>query len=254
MGFKDTARFYTIEGEAYPSVTTLLGIVDKSGPLMHWAANMERRVFETALLDVLADKKKTRDQVLDAVIASTSGAKAFLRKQDEAAVIGTALHAWCEWRTRQMLGEKVGDEPEIPDAAMIAVEAWKDWAKAVDFTPHVAERVVYCHDCGYAGTLDWIGDVEGVCTLGDYKTSKAIYPESFLQNVAYRHAAKKQGLPTQQGMVLRLPKTLDDLKAGPFEAMVVPDTPLDDFLAVKRVWEWKRRMEGKRPPKAKVLA
>lgn len=247
MVFADRARFYKIDGAEYPSVTTFLGIIDKSGPLMHWSANMERRAFETALLDVLADTSKTRDQVLDAVIAATRGAKAFLKTQDEAAVIGTAAHAWIEWRTRQMMGEKVGDEPVIPDGALVAVEAWKEWAQAVDFTPYVVERVVYCADCGFAGTLDWIGDVSGVCTLGDYKTSKAIYPESFLQNRAYRHAAKRLNLPTAQGMILRLPKTLDDLKAAvPFEAMVVPDTPLDDVLAALRLWRWQRRMAGKK--------
>ena len=247
MAFKDTARFYTIEGHELVSVTTAISIVDKSAPLMHWSANQERRVFQTALLNVLADKTKTRDQVLDAVIAATSGTKAFLKEQDEAAVIGTALHAWCEWRTRQMLGEKVGDEPEIPDAAMISVEAWKDWVKTVDFTPVMAERVVFCTSCGYAGTLDWVAKVRGVLTLGDYKTSKAIYAESLLQNQAYRHAARRCGIETDQGMVLRLPKTLDDLKAAqPFEAMVVPEIPQEDFLAVKRAWEWKRRMEGKR--------
>lgn len=247
MAYKDGARFYTIEGQRYPSVTTLLSVIDKSGPLMHWSANMERRAFETALLNVLADTTMTRDNVLNAVIAATSGAKAFLREQDKALTIGSALHAWVEWRARQMMGEKVGDEPVIPDEALIAVEAWKSWAAAVDFTPYVVERTVYCAECGYAGTLDWIGDVEGICTLGDYKTSKAIYPESFLQNIAYRHAARKLNLPTEQGMVLRLPKTLADLSAAsPFEAMIVPEMPLDDFLAVKRVWEWKRKMEGKR--------
>jgi len=180
-------------------------------------------------------------------LVSESTKEAAMKSKDKAAVIGTAAHAWIEWRTRQMLGEKVGDEPEIPDASLIAVEAWKEWAADVTFTPHVVERVVYCAECGFAGTLDWIGDVKGVCTLGDYKTSKAIYPESFLQNAAYRHAARRHQLPTEQGMILRLPKTLEDLKAAqPFEAMVVPDTPLEDFLAVKRTWEWKRRMDGKK--------
>ena len=80
-------------------------------------------------------------------------------------------------------------------------------------------------------------------TLGDYKTAKAVYPESYLQNIAYRHAAAACGLPTEQGLVLRLPKTLDD---PAFEAAPVPDIPLADFLAVLRAWQWKRRMEGKK--------
>jgi hypothetical protein len=138
----------------------------------------------------------------------------------------------------------VDKEPVIPDAALVAVEAWKEWAASVDFTPLCAERVVYCNEprCAYAGTLDWIAKVKGVVTLGDYKTAKAVYPESYLQNVAYRHAAEQCGLRTTQGLVLRLPKSLDD---PAFEAAPVPEIPLEDFLAVKRAWEFKRRMEGK---------
>lgn len=237
------ARFYPIEGRQLPSVTTVLGVLDKPA-LLHWAVNMERRAFETALLNVLADRTKNRDQVLDAVIKATTGAKAFLGEKDKAAAIGTAAHAWIEWETRRRLGEKVGAEPIIPDPAMIAVESWKDWAAEVDFTPLCAERTVYCLDCGYAGTLDWIARVRGVTTLGDYKTSKAIYPESHLQSVAYRHAAKKCGMPTEQGMVIRLPKTLTD---PAFEVGHIPNTAtLDAFLSVFEAWKWKRIAEGKR--------
>jgi hypothetical protein len=54
MGVRDTARFYPIDGQQYPSVTTVLGIIDKSGPLMGWAVKEERRAFEAALLEVLS--------------------------------------------------------------------------------------------------------------------------------------------------------------------------------------------------------
>src|SRR4029077_12141375 len=33
-------HFYTYEGERYPGVTGILSILDKSGPLMGWAARM----------------------------------------------------------------------------------------------------------------------------------------------------------------------------------------------------------------------
>ena len=242
MSFRDSARFYSIHGEQLPSATTVLSVINKPA-LLHWAANMERRAFESALLDVLTRVgAKDPDFVLTEMTKAVSGKKAFLRKQDEAAVIGTAAHALIEWHVRTMLGEKVGPEPRVPDGAMIAVESWKDWAKEVTFTPQTAERTVHCWGCGYAGTLDWIADVRGVLTLGDWKTGKAIYPEAFLQNRAYRHAASKLGLQTAQGMILRLPKTLED---PAFEAMVVPDMPMDDFLAALRLWRWQRQMEGK---------
>lgn len=238
----DRARFYTIDGHKLPSVTTILSVIDKSGPLMHWATTLERKAFERAILDALADPTVKRDTVLDKVIQCLSGAKQHLRELDAAAAIGTAAHARIEWRTRKMLGEKVGDEPKIPDAAELAVMGWEDWCKEVEFTPVCAERVVHCLKCGYAGTIDWIATVRRIVTLGDYKTSKAIYPEAFLQNIAYRHAAAQQGMDTAQGIILRLPKTLAD---PAFEAMVVPEIPLTDFTAALKLWTWKRRMEGR---------
>lgn len=241
--YRDSARFYTIDGKEFPSVTTLLDVLDKPG-LMYWAANMEKRAMETALLDVLtSDGARDPDWVLGQMADRLTKAKAFLREKDKAATIGTAAHAWIEWETRRRLGEKVAAEPVIPDPALVAVEAWKEWAASVDFTPLCAERTVYCMGCGYAGTLDWIAKVRGVVTLGDYKTSKAVYPESYLQNIAYRHAAATLGLDTAAGLVLRLPKTLDD---PAFEPAPVPEIPLSDFLAVQAVWRWKRRMEGKK--------
>lgn len=53
MAFKDEARFYTIAGTQYPSVTTILSILDKPA-LRVWYAKMERQAFETAILAVLS--------------------------------------------------------------------------------------------------------------------------------------------------------------------------------------------------------
>ena len=77
----------------------------------------------------------------------------------------------------------------------------------------------------------------------DWKSGKAIYPEAFLQNVAYRHAAKRHGWPSAQGLIVRLPKRLDD---PAWEVMGVPDAiGLEDFLAALRLWRWQRRMAGR---------
>src|SRR5262249_19622934 len=97
--------------------------------------------------------------------------------------------------------------------------------------------------CGYAGTLDLYARFESRLTVIDWKTGRAIYPEAFLQNVAYRHAAREQRLPSEQGLIVRLPKLLSD---PAWEAMTVPDTlKLQDFLAALRLWRWQRTMEGR---------
>ena len=38
------------------------------------------------------------------------------------------------------------------------------------------------------GSFDWIAEVDGVMTLGDWKSSKGVYPKSALQCAAYARA------------------------------------------------------------------
>jgi len=123
-----------------------------------------------------------------------------------------------------------------------AVESWKDWARNVNLEPLAIERTVYCLACGYAGTLDLYARVKGLLTVLDWKSGRAIYPEAFLQNLAYRHAATGAGLPSAQGLIVRLPKHLED---PAWEVMPVPATlTLEDFLAALRLWRWQRAMNG----------
>jgi len=235
-------RFYRIDGRSLPSVTTVLDIIAKPA-LGPWYAKEERRYFETAMLEVLS-RPGARDPeyVLAAVAEAVTGVKAADREKQKAAAIGTAVHAGIEWALRRHLGEDAGSEPRLPEAAAWAVESWKDWAQSVALEPLAIERTVYCLDCGYAGTLDLYARVKGVLTVLDWKSGKAIYPEAFLQNLAYRHAATRGGLPSTQGLIVRLPKHLDD---PAWEVMPVPPTlTLEDFLAALRLWRWHRAMNG----------
>jgi hypothetical protein len=239
----DRARFYTIAGHRWPSVTTILGIIAKPA-LGPWYAKEERRYFEAAMLEVLSQPgARDPEYVLTAVAAAVSGVKAADRAKQQAASIGTAMHAGIEWTLRSQLGEDAGPEPRLPDAAAWGVESWKDGAKSVALEPLAIERTVYCEVCGYAGTLDLYARVRGVLTVLDWKSGKAIYPEAFLQNVAYRHAATRRGLPSTEGLIVRLPKYQED---PAWEAMSVPETlTVDDFQAALRLWRWHRRMTGK---------
>ena len=236
-------RFYTIEGQRLPSVTTILDIIAKPA-LGPWYAKEERRYFETAMLEVLT-RPGARDPeyVLAAVAQAVTGVKAADREKQRAAAIGTAVHAGIEWELRRQLGEDAGPEPRLPEAAAWALESWKDWARSVNLEPLAIERTIYCLECGYAGTLDLYARVKGVLTVLDWKSGKAIYPEAFLQNLAYRHAATRAGLPSTQGLIVRLQKHLDD---PAWEVMPVPGTlMLEDFLAALRLWRWQRAMNGR---------
>jgi hypothetical protein len=57
---RDGARFYEVDGRLLPSVTTVLGIIDKSGALIGWAVKQERRAFESVMLDALTKVARSR--------------------------------------------------------------------------------------------------------------------------------------------------------------------------------------------------
>ena len=174
MTLRDEARFYPIDGRDLPSVTTVIGVINKPA-LVPWAANAERRAFEAAMLAVAAQCPLIPAEVLlDRVIEAVTGVKAAEREKQEAATIGTGVHAWISWQLRRHLGDKPGPEPPLSDAAAWAVEAWKDWARSVDLVPIAIERVVYCQACGYAGTMDLYARVNGVLTVLDWKSGKVL--------------------------------------------------------------------------------
>ena len=235
-------RFYTIHGRRWPSVTTVLDVIAKPA-LGPWYAKEERRHFETAMLEVLSQQgARDPEYVLAAVVAAVSGVKAADREKQTALTIGTAVHAGIEWEVRRALGEDAGPSPVLPDPAVWAIESWKDWARSVALEPLAIERTIYCERCGYAGTLDLYARVRGVLTVLDWKSGKAIYPEALLQNVAYRHAAARRGLPAAQGLIVRLPKLVND---PAWEVMAVPETlAIEDFQAALALWRWQRRMNG----------
>jgi hypothetical protein len=236
-------RFYTIAGYQLPSVTTILDVIAKPA-LGPWYAKQERRYFETAMLEVLS-KPGARDPeyVLSAVVDAVGGVKAADREKQRAATIGTAIHAGIEWQLRTHLGEDAGPEPVLPDAAAWAVESWKGlgeehYPRALGHRAHRLLRGVrLCRHAGSLRTGRRHPDGPGL------EERSSDLPEAFLQNVAYRHAAERQGLPSTQGLIVRVPKLIDDPS---WEVMVVPQARvIDDFLAAARLWRWQRQMEGK---------
>lgn len=236
-----SGRFYEINGQRLPSVTTILQAINKPA-LIQWAAKEERLMTIEAAADLYDDihgtprmGRATFIATLDARIGKTKAHQKLLAKGSE---IGTQVHSLIEWNLRRLLGQKVGPEPKVEDKAQWAFMSWQDWAQKVTLKPLLIEQQVFSLTHGYAGTMDLLAEVEGVVTLIDWKTGKAVYPEAFLQSAAYQVALTEMDhAKAMAGLVLRLPKVESD---PDFEAVPVPDM-LDlfpTFLAVKRVWDW----------------
>ncbi len=238
-----SGRFYTVDGDDQPyvSVTHALGCIAKPA-LINWAANQERTLVMDAAADLYLDLAQTPPMSRPTFLATLQGRigkqKAHQKELAKAGEIGTQVHALIEWNIRQSLGQKVGPEPKVLDKAQWAFMSYQDWAQSVDLKPIFIEQMVFSRTHHYAGTMDLLAEVNGIVSLVDFKSGKAIYAEAHLQNVAYQVALKEMGHQSAvKGFIVRLPKVETD---PAFEVAEVPavNTLWPTFLAVLDVWRW----------------
>lgn len=234
-------RFYDVDGELYPSVTHILGVISKPA-LLHWAANQERELVTEAAADLYLDLLSTPPMIRPVYVTTLAGrlghVRAHRRALERAGAIGQQTHALIEWTLRQQLGQLIGRAPRVEPPARHAFASFQAWADSVHLVPKYIEQTVYSRTHRYAGTMDLLAEVNGVLTLVDFKTGKAIYPEAHLQNAAYQAALAEMGhsVPAA-GLIVRLPKVAAD---PDFELATVPPVPdlLPVFLAARVLWEW----------------
>lgn len=168
----DHRYFWQGEGP-FPGITTVVGVLDKSGPLMNWAAKQVaihavETAYETAW--ALHDGATTADDLVREL------ARLPEKRRDQAAVLGSAVHFYAE-----QIG--LGHYPEVPPEAWPMVRQYLAWREQ---WPHDVVAVEYmgvnlAHR--YAGTGDLIVRHEGQTWLLDIKTGK-YYDTTALQLVA----------------------------------------------------------------------
>jgi hypothetical protein len=256
-GYGRTSRFYEVDGVRYPSVTTVLGAVNKPA-LVNWAAKMEREMVTRAAADFYEETpqgapKMNRMAYELSLDKKLGQAKAYKKTLDAAADIGTAVHKMIEFNMRKHLRLEAEAPGALTDESLWAFMAYQDWERASELSPVFVEQTVYSKRYGYAGTLDWMGDVNNpeaiivpsekkrVRVVGDWKTGKGIYLEAMLQNAAYAEAAIEMGHadPDVAGMIVRLPKVTTD---PGFEVRFIPAKQRAElfrvFLCVLELWKW----------------
>jgi ribosomal protein L17 len=257
----------TGESVRYPSVTTILGVINKPA-LVPWAAKEERVATSEAAADLYADlhgaQQLPRAMYLLALEQRLGKTKAHTKALAKAAEIGSAIHGKIEWTLKRALGLRVGAEPLLHDAALWGFMAFEDWAKAVRLQPQFIEQVVYSRTHQYAGTMDlcatldaaallgvlerqgavdatlgdWLRARDSVTALIDFKSGKAVYGEALLQSCAYSRALAEMGHGrVDGGLIVRLPKVTSDPS---FSVHVVPPARelFPVFLAAKALWQW----------------
>jgi len=167
--FLATNNFYLINGEKYYRVTRILSIIDKP-ELRNWYAKLGR-----------AEAAKTL-----AISAN----------------FGTMMHKLIEITLKNEEFHK-----EKYDAKMInSIELFNKWLDTKkDFVIESLEQHLWSSKYKYAGTCDCIAMIDGKRYILDWKSSKAIYNEYFLQLSAYMMAFKElTGLDIDGAYIIRI--------------------------------------------------
>jgi hypothetical protein len=147
-------------GDKMPSVTTILSRFKPSGALIAWAnrEGLEGRPIR--------GEGSTADKAMEA---------------------GTLAHARVEATIKGVGFPQQIDYPqEIWDKAESAFSAYREWSKQTRLLPCESEVSLTCECHQFGGTLDTIL-VQGKLSLGDIKTSNAVYAEYLCQLAAYKH-------------------------------------------------------------------
>jgi hypothetical protein len=106
------------------------------------------------------------------------------RSRDQAGDRGTIVHRFLELAARDEQPDEVYDANVAGyiSAGLRFLNEWEPkflWSEATVFHPEL----------GYGGTLDFIAELPGLgLVVGDFKTSKGVYPEVAVQLSSYRYA------------------------------------------------------------------
>lgn len=169
------------DGNKYPSVTTIIhNILLYPDPLLKWANSIG------------LGRKKYDDIML------------------KSSIKGTAVH---ELLQSYMTGCEVSCSIPIADEMSIRyimIEAEKYFKKhnMGPATTRSAELTIVSPKLRYAGTLDWLGEMDGSLTLVDYKTSKDIRPYMPIQLAAYdKLLQEEENIVVDQACILLMKDT-----------------------------------------------
>lgn len=211
------------------NVTSVLGIIDKSRGLLPWAVGLAVAEFEAHVKPGVA---------LDEIQIQTIGNAmkvAHTVKKEQAATIGSIVHKYAEDR----LGLEDVDLPTA-EAARSGAEAFDGWLEQHDIRPLHVEKKLYSRKYGYAGTVDFVGLIDGKMFVADFKTSNSIYPEMQLQTAAYAMALREEypDLKIDARAIIRFSK-----EDGSFEFCELPNQQVRDelaFLSALSLHQWNK--------------
>ena len=210
-----SSKTYTINGESYHRVTTVLGILAKPA-LVPWATKTALAQCEEALL------KRTGAHITDTEIKAIikEARKKPDQARDKAADFGSLAHDSIEHYI------DTGTMPVEPEFQRVVI-AYDEWRTANNLQIDLTENLVWDETLGYGGTVDAIGykqiplgttSTANVLVLADWKTG-GLYREAYLQVAAYAHALEMMtGEIVHEAWTVRIPRDAPQEGEASFQA------------------------------------
>lgn len=169
---------YKLDGKSMTGTTTICNMQAK-GFLINWAASEAYKECLNLPKDKIAETIKSKQY-------------AHTRKSDNSKDKGTLAHKEVENFVNHYLetGDYVRAEIEDEDVKT-SVTRFYDWAEKNEVVFLGSEISVYSKEHFYAGTFDFVCELEGKLLLGDFKTSKSIDDTYYAQGAAYAIAVEE---------------------------------------------------------------
>lgn len=214
MKFTPGNHQYRLDGAHVPSVTTIIGILDKPA-LMHWAAGLAAKYVMDRVPELMAgDQSILRMDPGDVFRAAKAQARL---ESDKAKSHGTDVHAACEDVVRMTYKFGLPDDmpalrariKSAPPQVRSAASSFKRFLSSFGVKRVIAvEQMLFSDGPRFCGTCDVVvDDGKGPFVL-DIKTSNGFYePEMPLQLAAYcRGLTERSGVAHLRAGIVRIDK------------------------------------------------
>ena len=159
-------RMYEIDGEFFPSVTTVLQLVSTNRDLMKWA-------------NFMGFKRKDIGKILE-----------------ESASFGTFIHSHIQEIVDPGSGTPIPPKDALEKYELDKVlRNFNRFFKDVKYETLHSEKKLVSKELGYGGTMDWVVSFNGsLKALLDFKTSKKPRPTMYLQLGGYYNLLQSIGI------------------------------------------------------------
>ena len=204
--------YKTKDGVRVPGVTTVLGILGKPA-LIHWAWDLGTKGI---------DYKKYRDDKAD---------------------IGTLAHemVMCHLKGEEL--DTSGYTEKQIDLAETCFLKYLEWEDEHDIKPILIEEPLISEKHRYGGTMDCYCNLDGILTLLDFKTGKAIYNEYFYQLGGYRELLTENKYETKRYIILRLGR--DETEGFEVKERIDLEDETKIFLKLTEVYHLQKELKNK---------